>query len=144
MLLLSLAPEAAAVEPFAIACTGKAQFADTLRGERSVREYDVPTQVYVLDEAARRVERAMEPRQQFEDVCFRGGYIDSISFSPGLVSVRSERAGTLCDFQVSRVSGEAVFFSHQDLPGGRYSQMEWRMTCSPAAIPVFDRSRNRF
>lgn len=142
--LLTGAARPATQGRFAIECTGTAQFSNTMTGQLVARTYDVPRQVYVFDEVAERVQRALEPRQEFEDVCFRGGYIASVTFSPGMISVRSEDTGRMCDFNVSRITGEAEFFSHQDLPAGRYNQMEWRMTCSPTEIPVFDRSGNRF
>ena len=140
-LLLVGAAQPAAPEPFAIAYTGEAQFADSMAGSRS---YELPTQIYVFDEGTNRVQHALEPRQEFEDVCFRGGYIDRVSFSPGLISVRSEQTGRMCDFSVNRQTGDAEYVTHTDLPGGGFSQIEFRMTCSPAEISVFDRSRNRF
>jgi hypothetical protein len=133
-----------ATQPFAIQCTGTARFTSDVSGERRTRNYDVPRQVYVIDEARQRVQRAMEPRQEFEDVCGRGAIVDSRDFSPGLINVRTESAGAMCDFSVNRVTGEAEFFSVQELPGGRFGEMEWNMTCSPTEIPLFDRSRNRF
>lgn len=129
---------------FAVQCTGTARFADTVTGQLMTRNYDLPRQVYVFHEATERVQRAMEPRQEFEDVCPRDGYLSDVSFSPGLIQVRSEGDGVLCDFKVSRVTGEGEFYTHQDLPGGRYNEFEWRMTCSRTEVPVFDRSRNRF
>ncbi|MBA3512676.1 hypothetical protein [Sphingomonas sp.] len=134
----------AQAESFAIACKGTAQFMDTIQGKPVKRSYDLPRQIYVFDESAKRVQRAMIPRQQFEDVCFRGGYIDNIIFSPGLISVRSERAGAMCDFKVDRASGKAEFVHHSDLPAGGLSSIEFQMTCDPADLPVFDKSRNKF
>jgi len=133
-----------ATQPFAIQCTGTARFTNDVSGERRTRNYDVPRQVYVIDEANQRVQRAMEPRQQFEDVCGRGDIVDSRSFSPGLINVRTESAGWMCDFTVRRATGEAEFFMFQHLPGGRFNEMKLDMTCSPTEIPVFDPSRNRF
>jgi len=129
---------------FAVQCTGTARFSDTVTGELVTRNYELPRQVYVFDEATERVQRAMEPRQEFEDVCPRDGYLARIDFAPGLIQVRSEGEGVLCDFKVSRVTGEAEFSTRQDLPGGRYNEFQWRMTCSRTEIPVFDRSRNPF
>jgi hypothetical protein len=128
----------------AIACTGSARFTDNQSGQESSRDYVLPRQVYVLDEAHRRIQRALEPRQEFEDVCFSDGYINSVSFSPGLVSARSEKADAICDFSVSRATGKGQYFSRTDFAGGRFSQIEFQMTCDRAEIPVFDSSRNRF
>ena len=141
---LTGAAQASSDPRFAIACEGTARFTETITGERIVRDYDLPTQIYVFHEAERRAQRALVPRLEFEDLCFRGGFIDNIGFSPGLIFVRSERAGEMCDFTVDRTTGEAHYFAHRDLPGGRYSQMAWRMTCSPAELPDFDRDRTRF
>jgi len=140
----SACSSASPAAPFAISCIGKAKFVDKAPGKKSERAYDLPPQVYVFDESLKRVQLALEPRQEFEDVCIRGGYIDSTSFSPGLISVRSEKADYMCDFQVNRKMGEAVFFSHSDFPGKRSNEIEFKMTCSPSAIPVFDPSKNKF
>ena len=142
--LLTGAAQPSIENRFAIACVGTAQFRGTTTGSLMTRNYDVPRKVYVFDEAANRVQLTLHPRQEFEDVCFQDGYIASVDFAPGLISVRSEDTGRMCDFKVNRVTGEAEYFSHQDLPGGRYEQMEWRMSCSRAEIPVFDQRRNRF
>jgi len=130
--------------PFAVACTGNARFSDTVRGKPVARSYKLPTQIYVFDEAAKRVQRALISRQQFEDVCFRGGYIDSIIFSPGLISVRSEKKGSMCDFKVDRASGKGEFATYDDLPEGGLATIEFEMTCNRTEVPVFDKSRNKF
>lgn len=138
------AHQSAPAPPFAIQCTGSAEFTDNMSGQDDARRYDLPVQTYVLDEANGNVQRALEPRQQFEDVCFRGGYIDSRAFTPGLITVRSEALGRLCDFTVNRSTGAAEYLSHEDMPGGRFSRIEFDMICEPAEIPVFDSTRNRF
>jgi hypothetical protein len=129
--------------PFAVACTGTAKFFDKLAGKPNERTYKIPKQVYVFDEQEKRVQRALEPRREFEDVCVRGGYVNEIMFSPGLITVRTEQRDYMCDFKVSRVTGEAQFFTHQDVRGG-YHEIDWKMTCERAEIPVFDRSKNKF
>jgi hypothetical protein len=143
-LLLLAAAQPVAAGPFAIRCTGSAEFRDKISGERTTRRPELPAQIYVVDEGNRRVQRALVPRQEFEDVCGRGTEQDVRDFSPGLIMVRTLSSDRMCDFRVNRATGEAEYFSHQDLPAGDYNQMEWRMTCSPTQIPVFDRSRNRF
>jgi len=143
-LLLVGAAQPVATGPFAIRCTGTAEFRYKISGQRSSRRPDLPDQIYVVDEAARSVQRALVPRQEFEDVCRHGTQQDNRDFSPGQIMVRTLSSDRMCAFTVSRVTGEAEYFSHQDLPGGDYDQTEWRMTCSPTQIPVFDRSRNRF
>jgi hypothetical protein len=143
LLLVGAAPPAVA-GPFAIRCTGTAEFRDKVAGERTSRRIELPVQTYVMDEGNRRVQRALVPRQEFEDVCGQGTEQDHRDFSAGSIMVRTLSSDRMCAFTVNRVTGEAEYFSHQDLPGGDYNQMEWRMTCSPAQIPVFDRTRNRF
>jgi hypothetical protein len=130
--------------PFAIECTGTAQMRDKIGDERSVRNYPLPAQTYVFDEGAKRVQKALIPRQQFEDVCFRGGYIDSVTFTPGLIIVHSEKRDGLCDFKVNRKTGEGEYFSRADFSPDRYSEIQFKMTCSPTKIPVFDFSKNKF
>ncbi|WP_166038567.1 hypothetical protein [Sphingosinicella sp. YJ22] len=135
-----------AADRFAIQCTGDARFTDTFPNGPTVRNYDLPRQVFVFDETAERVQRVLEPRQEFEEVCAVDGYLTSVDFSAGLIQVRADnsRYGYLCEFKVNRADGTAQFFTHRDLPHGNYSEIEWRMTCSPTEIPVFDSSRNRF
>ena len=77
-------------------------------------------------------------------MCFSDGHINRVSFSPGLISVRSEKAGAICDFSVSRATGKGQYFSRTEFGGGRFSQIEFEMICDRAAIPIFDSSRNRF
>ena len=129
--------------PFAIACTGIAKFSHKLGGNPSERTYKLPKQVYVFDEQTKRVQLALEPRQEFDDVCIRGGYLTDVMFSPGLITVRSEKKDYMCDFKVSRVSGEASFFTHQDVRGG-FHEIDWKMTCAKTQVPVFDPSKNKF
>ena len=129
---------------FAIGCTGKAVFTDNVSGKHTERKYALPKQIYVFDEAAKTVSRALIPRQEFDTLCFRGGYIDSITFSPGLISLTSEAKGRRCDFTVDRKTGKAEYFSHDDFPNGQYTEMTWTMACTTAEVPVFDASRNRF
>jgi len=129
--------------PFAIACTGKARFSQPVEGKPIERFYDLPTQIYVFDEVTKRVQSALIPRQEFEDVCFRGGYIDSTLFTPGLISVRSEKRGATCDFTVDRASGKGEYASYSDLPGGGLSTIDFEMTCDRTQVPVFDPSRNK-
>jgi hypothetical protein len=143
--LLSLSePAFATVAPFAIACTGIADRSYSVGGRSSTGSSDLPRQVYVLDEQAQRVQRAMEPRQQFEDVCSTDGAAARVDFSPGQVTAHSEAIDSVCDFKVDRRTGAAEFFWRLDLPGGDFHEMEWNMTCAPTQIPVFDTSRNRF
>ena len=134
----------AQAEPFAIACTGTAQFTDKIGDQRSVRNYPLPKQTYVFHEQAKRAQKALEPRQQFEDVCFRGGYIDSVTFTPGLIVVHSEKPNEICDFKVDRKTGEGEYFSRADFAADRYSEIEFKMNCSRAEIPVFDSNKNKF
>ena len=130
--------------PFAIACTGKARFSQPVKGKPVERSYALPTQIYVFDEATKRVQHALTPRQQFEDVCFRGGYIDSTTFTPGLISVRSEKKGAMCDFNVDRASGKGEYASYNDLPSGGVSTIDFEMTCDRTDVPVFNPTKNKF
>jgi hypothetical protein len=143
-LLLGTAGHSDGAERFAIGCVGTAKFTDTGPTQNSVRDYELPKQTYVVDMQAKRVQRALEPRQEFEDICFRGGYIDEVDFSPGQIAVHSEKAGETCDFKVNRSSGAAEYFSEHDLPTGGYVRIEFKMNCDRTEIPVFDPSRNRF
>ena len=129
---------------FAIKCVGTAQFEDNARGKVSKRHYDLPPQVYVFDPVSRRAELALEPRQQFEPICFKGGYLEEIDFSPGLIAVRSEAPGKLCDFRVSRRNGKGEYFSQEDLGANLNSKIQYRLSCARSQIPQFDTNGNRF
>lgn len=134
---------AVAAEDFAIECAGKAVFEDRVQGKVTTRSYDFPSEIYVFNEATRRAQRALIPRQEFEDICFRGGYIDTIDFAPGLINIHSEKAGQACDFSVDRKSGEATFTTLADIPGGTLS-IEFTMNCKAAVVPKFSPAGNRF
>jgi hypothetical protein len=144
LLLLAAAAPPPRPQPFAIRCTGDAAFTDNMSGRPNTRRYDLPPQIYVLDEVGQNVRRALEPRQEFEEICFRGGEVDSRSFSQGLIVVHSEAPGRFCDFTVNRATGGGEYVAHEDLPAGRFSRIEFDMTCEATEIPVFDSSRNRF
>lgn len=144
VMLLDSGCAGATANRFAIGCTGQAVFTDNVSGKRAERKYPLPKQIYVFDEAAKTVSSALIPRQEFDAVCFRGGYIDSVTFTPGLISVTSEAKGQRCDFAVDRKTGKGEYFSHDDLPNGRFTEMKWTMACTKAEIPVFDSSGNRF
>lgn len=134
---------AAVGDDFAVECAGKAVFEDRVQDKVTPRSYDLPSQIYVFNEATRRAQRALIPRQEFEDICFRGGYIDTVDFAPGLINIHSEKAGQTCDLTVDRKSGEATFTSLADVPGGT-SSIEFTMNCEAAAVPKFDPAGNRF
>lgn len=141
LVLLAAAP---AKGPFAIQCVGTAVFEDSNGGTAKKRSYDLPAQIYVFDEVGRRAQRALIPRQEFEDVCFRGGYIDTVNFAPGLINIHSEKAGSICDLTVNRKTGGASYSSFDEFGGGRSAAIEFTMNCEAAAIPKFDPSKNRF
>lgn len=143
-ILLIGATRPSEAEDFAIVCTGAAKFENKVAGNVISRNYDLPPRTYVFNEADRRAQHAMMPRQQFEDICFRGSIIDRTDFAPGLINIRSESPGRLCDFSVSRITGVASYLSHSDMPDGGYSSIEFDMHCMPTDVPEFDKSRNRF
>lgn len=129
---------------FAIECVGKATFAGNPNNDSAGRNYDLPSQIYVLNKKAKTVQRALVPRQEYEEVCFTDGYIDAREFSPGLISLTSEKKGARCEFIVDRKSGKGEYFSAEDLPNGSTSKIEFKMICKPTNMPNFNTSENRF
>lgn len=146
-LLVLAAPAAAQAERFAIACEGTATFTHR-EGDGAPRRSPVEPmrQVYVIDEEAETVHRALEPRQEFEDLCIGSGLCFR-SFSPGLILVDTELdepdGFAMTQLMIDRRTGAATY--EMDLRfGRRETQTRWEMQCERTEIPVFDTSRNRF
>lgn len=142
-----LVPTAAQAERFAIACEGLATFRHRQGGRMSPEQPPTPTrQIYVIDEEARTVHRALLPRQEFENLC-AASMLCFPTFSPGLISIDNEASEPGSSFHsrltLDRQSGRAEYRLEMEA-GALHSEMHWAMTCERTEIPVFDPSRNRF
>lgn len=141
-----LVPTAVHAERFAIHCQGEATFTFSMNGRTSPPRPPEPTrQIYVIDEEAQTVHRALMPRQEFEDMCGTQGRCFR-TFSPGMIRIEQEIDGPVTmrsRLTLDRQSGHADFEMDVDDSRTR-SEARWGMECVRGEIPVFDRSRNRF
>jgi hypothetical protein len=142
-----LLPTAAQAERFAIHCEGTATLRIFENGRASPERPPVPTQqIYVIDEEAQTVHRALMPRQEFENLCGTEGLCFR-TFSPGLIRIEheiDEPGSTLrADLTLDRQSGRADYRLVIAV-GQIRSESHWQMTCERGEIPVFDTRRNRF
>jgi len=132
--------------PVAIACVGTSTAtSDSGRGKSD----DIPQQVFVFDAATESVRRALEPRQEFEEVCGSTKGLRFVSISPGLVTASSEDPSDsnplwTCKFEVDRMAGEATYSLRGEWKGGRFHEFVWEMTCRKTEVPVFDLSKRKF
>jgi hypothetical protein len=141
-----LVPMAAHAERFAVHCRGEATFTFTMNGRTSPPRPPEPTQqIYVIDEEARTVHRALMPRQEFEDMCGTQGRCFR-TFSPGLILIDQDIDGPVTmrsRLRLDRQSGRADF--EMDVSDAQTrTASRWRMECERGEIPVFDPRRNRF
>ena len=140
-----LSPSVAHAERFAIHCTGTGSASRIEAGQTRVVMPPTPTtQIYVIDEAAQTVHRALMPRQEFEDLCGTQGRCFRI-FSPGLIQIDHEIDEPLAShsrLSVDRQRGRADF-ELEIWDGAAQTQVRWSLTCRRGEIPVFDPSRNR-
>jgi hypothetical protein len=137
----------AQAERFAVACSGTAHAEQNLAGP-AVQSRDVlPQQIYIIDEQKSTVQRALLPRQQFENLC-PSETVASVDISPGLIRVTSapdvSENAVDCSFELDRQTGKGLFKLDMSFPGNRYNRLRWDMTCEKTAIPVFDLTKNRF
>jgi hypothetical protein len=142
-------PEVANAARFAVECAGVATMEDTVTEKPITSVDDLPPQTYVIDEERKQVQRALRPRQEFETWCAGApGEQCSVSISPGLVLVSEtspgDRTTATSTLKLDRITGSGEYRMSLDWNDGRYHRLYWKMTCKPAEVPIFDRSRNRF
>ena len=147
VLTFSLAAPADAAR-FSIACQGTARSKSNLSGRPRLSIYNMPVQVYVVDEEKSTVQRALPPRQQFEDVCSINHKPAVFSVSPGLVVTVAEGsdgdASVSCSFELDRIEGKAKWIDKMIFSNGRTLEWDWEMICKSAPMPIFDTSKNKF
>lgn len=144
--LLALAalivPAAAQAETFAIACDGTATLRMSQGGRFLPEEPPVPTrQIYVIDEEAQTVRRALLPLQQLDDHC-PGQLRCFARFAPESIRVAHESVGGDPTFrsilELDRRSWRADY--RMDIASAAMrTQSHWAMTCRRTEIPAFAR-----
>lgn len=145
---MALIPHAASADVFAITCTGTSTAVDTFGGRQVTHSGPLPEQTYVIDSAAKKVTRALKPRQEFEDQCSVVEASCVVDISPGLIRIegRSDKdePSVTASLEISRVTGKAERRFDLDYRDGRYHHLSWSMVCKKGPIPVFDTNKNKF
>jgi hypothetical protein len=147
MAALALATPADA-KRFAIECTGTRVTTWSTDGGRESRHQLKVRDVYVIDEEAGTLQRAMFPRQEFDELCW-GSLRCELMTSPGLIryTMRGVEHEHRIDYryEFDRKSGAAKIIQSNDSVDGRFpGKSVETLTCSPVAIPTFDTSKNKF
>lgn len=132
--------------PVAIACVGTST---ATRDSGRVNRDNLPQQVFVFDALTQSVSRALEPRQEFEQVCGSRKGLRFVSISPGLVIARSDDPSDTdpmwtCKFEADRMAGTASYSLRGEWQDGRFHEISWDMKCRKAEVPVFDLSKRKF
>ncbi|MEA3012879.1 MAG: hypothetical protein QOD42_1424 [Sphingomonadales bacterium] len=145
-LLLALAalmvPAAAQAERFAIACEGVATLRMSQSGRSLPEELPARTrQIYVIDEGAQTVRRALLPLRLLDDHC-PGQLRCFARFAPESIRVEQESVEPDLSFrsslEVDRRSWRADYRMDVASPAMR-TQSHWAMTCRRTAIPALAR-----
>ena len=140
-----LLPTMAHAERFAVHCSGTATAVRFENGQtRPMMPPTRTSQIYVINEEAQSVHRALMPRQEFEDLCGREGRCFR-SFAPGLIQIVHEIDGEPAfrsSLTLYRQDGRANY-ELEDWSGGQRTLLRWEMRCRRGEIPVFDPRRNR-
>lgn len=141
---------AAGARRFAIACDGTGAAADTVTGRIIRHQSKLKTNVYVIDDVAKTVDHALEPRQEFEPVCeVSNGGDRLVDISQGLIRATSggdlsTTTSTTCSFEVNRRTGTAKFELKIEFSKTQYNLNVWQMQCRPTSIPTFPVEHNEF
>ena len=145
---LALQPSVVDAASFAVSCTGTAYADNNLAGTVSKSTDPLPKQVYVIDDDNKTVQRALLPRQQFDQVCSSSKGNPSVDISPGLILVTGApdfgENSVACSLELDRQTGHALFKLSMTFPGERYNYLRWDMDCEKAPIPVFTPKKNKF
>lgn len=137
-----LVPAAAQAETFAIACEGLATFRMTQGGRPLPERPPTPTrQIYVIDEEAQTVRRALIPLRRLEDHC-PGAMRCFARFAPESIRVAHESVEPDPPFrsrlEIDRRRWRADYWMEVG-PAAMRTQSHWGMTCRRTAIPAFAR-----
>ena len=133
-----------APDTHALACQGEIFGTSVHFGETIVKTFALPNQIFVLSESEATILRAMPLRREFENVCEIENSGRLIEFTPNSVHAKwtsSEdwETKTSCHFAFNRSLGTATLTTRYEWSEHRSSQSEWRMSCVPTAVPVYNR-----
>jgi hypothetical protein len=133
-----------APDTFAVACQGDILQTSVRFGESSVETFALPDQIFVFSESEATVLRAMPLRHEFENVCAiqDNGRVIEFTAEAVLVDWASSEdweAKTTCQFAFNRSQGTASLTTRFEWSEHRNSQSEWRMSCLPTPVPVYER-----
>lgn len=133
---------------FAIRCTGTAVRTWSYEGGKESSSQSKVDDLYVVDEEAKTLQRALFPRQEYDKLCW-GSLRCEFMTSPGLIrytmqGVEYEHRIDY-EYEFDRKSGAGKVIRSNDSVDGRFPEKSVEtLTCSPTAIPVFDTSKNKF
>ena len=141
--LVASAPTAP--DTVAMACVGETYRAAVSNGISSEKTFSLPDQIFVFSESSSTVLRAMPRRQEFENVCDIDASGAQIVFSPERIIVDWESSPdwdtrSSCKFLFDRSTGVASYSTQFEWSRSRRSKSEWRMTCSPTPVPIYQKN----
>lgn len=137
-----IAPATAQAETFAIACEGLATLQMSQGGRWYPEEPPTPTrQIYVIDEEAQTVRRALVPLRQLDDHC-PGSLRCFARFAPESIRIEHESVESELSFrstlELDRRSWRADYRMDIESAAMR-TRSHWAMTCRRTEIPAFAR-----
>ena len=132
---------AADAQKFAVRCAGTDFMEDTTEGTVVNTKYALDGQVYVIDEEARRVLRAVDARKQLADLCDVTKPSCEMTVAQDYLEAHgaAQRDGYTANvsFEYNKASGAALHKINMDYDDGRYVHIRWQMNCQQAPIPTF-------
>ena len=145
---LLLQPTVADAANFAVACVGTSYAENNLTGTATQSTDPLPKQIYIIDGDGKTVQRALEPRQQLDDICPSSKAHPSVDISPGLIRVTGapdfSQNSIECSLELDRQTGKGLFTLKMNFPGNRYNRLRWEMTCEKTSVPAFNTRKNKF
>ncbi len=134
---------------FAISCAGSASWSDSYIDNGKPRVDTTGEQIFVVRPSEHTVERALQPRQEFDPICGSDKDENRASIAPGLITASSlefsdEGATISCSLEIDRKNGTARYQMEFAFKSGNTNSWDWRMICVPIKIPIYDTSRNKF
>ena len=145
---LALSSTVANAEMFAISCTGTSTWEDTVTGQKIGKTNTLPEQIYIIDTDANKVRHVLKAMQEIEDTCSVIERDCHVDISQGLIKVWGSQpdgdTDTSVALDIDRADGKATYDLKLAYPDGRYHDARWDMVCQKTAIPIFDKSKNKF
>lgn len=126
---------------FAVRCSGTDFMDDNTSGALVSTKYALDGQVYVIDEDARQVLRAVDARKQLVDLCDVTKPSCEIKDASDYLETRgvAQKDGytAAISFEYNKETGTALHEVNMDYDDGRYVHIRWQMNCQKAPIPTF-------